>query len=179
MERLLKITSREDIPDMYRDTPVGLLIEYHNLGRKNDEYESAELLVAMCMDNRKRLFMPDNFAFIIRTGGANLQHSDFHISYAISIGRLKHVALIGHTQCGMVNIRERKEPFVRGLVEVAGWDKITAEDHFELSEPIYETGNEIEFTRAQTRRLRELYPGITIAPFIYRVEDNLLYLIKE
>ena len=41
----------------------------------------------MCMDNRKHLHIPDNFAFIIRSGGANLRYSEFKVSYAIAVGR--------------------------------------------------------------------------------------------
>ena len=72
MDRLQTIALKEDIPARYRDTPIGHLLEYHNLGRKLDPYTNAELLIGMCMDNRKHLHIPDNFAFIIRTGGANL-----------------------------------------------------------------------------------------------------------
>jgi len=66
----------------------------------------------MCMDNRKHLHMPDNFAFIIRTGGANLRYSEFKVSYAIAVGGVRHIALIGHSKCGMVNLAARKEAFV-------------------------------------------------------------------
>src|SRR5215831_13017790 len=107
MHRLLPIQSREDILPAYRDTPIGLLIEYHNLNRPYETYEKAQLLVGMCMDNRKHLHMPDNFAFIIRSGGANLRYSEFKVSYAIAVGGIRHIALIGHTNCGMVNLVAR------------------------------------------------------------------------
>ena len=67
MNRLLAITSRDDIPAQYRDTPIGLLLEFHNLGRSHESYSNAQLLIGMCMDNRKHLHIPDNFAFIIRS----------------------------------------------------------------------------------------------------------------
>jgi carbonic anhydrase len=44
------------------------LLEYHNLGRALDVCTKAQLLIGMCMDNRKHLRIPDNFAFIIRAG---------------------------------------------------------------------------------------------------------------
>src|SRR5690242_12747675 len=115
MNRLLTISSREDIPSQYRDTPVGLLLEYHNLDRPFESYSNAELLIGMCMDNRKHLRIPDNFAFILRAGGANLRYSEFKVSYAIAVGNVRFIALMGHTQCGMVNLISRKEQFVRGL----------------------------------------------------------------
>src|ERR1039457_4409714 len=113
MKRLLSVKSTEDILPEYRNTPIGLLLEYHNLNRPFDDYQSSQLLVGMCMDNRKHLHMPDNFSFIIRTGGANLRYSEFKVSYAISVGGVRHITLIGHNHCGMVNLVSRKEQFIK------------------------------------------------------------------
>jgi carbonic anhydrase len=87
MGELISINSIEDILPEYRKTPIGLLLEYHNLNRPFNTYDKAELLVGMCMDNRKHLNIPDNFAFIIRAGGANLRYSEFKVSYAIAVGQ--------------------------------------------------------------------------------------------
>src|SRR5881396_1090879 len=130
MNKLLTISSREDILPEYWGTPIALLLEYHNMGRELVSCTNAELLVGMCMDNRKHLHMPDNFAFIIRTGGANLRYSEFKVSYAISVGGVRHIALIGHNHCGMVNLIARKEQFINGLVEATGSDRQQAEEHF-------------------------------------------------
>jgi carbonic anhydrase len=73
MNRLLEIKTYEDIPQNYRNTPIGDLLEYHNLNRPLDPLEKAKMLIGMCMDNRKTLRIPDNFAFILRTGGGNLR----------------------------------------------------------------------------------------------------------
>ncbi|MDD5362469.1 MAG: carbonic anhydrase [Ignavibacteria bacterium] len=179
MERLILVNTYEDILPAYMKTPIGLLLEYHNLSRKPDEYEKAQLLVGMCMDNRKHLHIPDNFAFIIRSGGANLRYSEFKVSYAISVGKVSHIALIGHNHCGMVNLIERKNEFISGLVETAGWKKEKAEEHFNTFAPMFEIGNEIDFILSETKRLRLRYPKITIAPLMYLVEDNKLYFINE
>lgn len=179
MEELLNIQTEEDIPTHYRDTPIGKLFEYHNFNKKHDEYQSAALLIGMCVDNRKNLVMPDNFAFVIRAGGANLKYSEFKMSFAISIAGVQHIALIGHTNCGMVNLKSRKEQFVEGLTKTAGWDRKAAEEHFEEYAPIFEIGDEKQFLVREARRLRPKYPKIVIAPMIYRLEDNRLYLINE
>jgi len=179
MDRLQTVASKEDIPSQYRETPISLLLEYHNLGRTLDPYTNAELLIGMCMDNRKHLHIPDNFAFIIRTGGANLRYSEFKVSYAIAVGGVRCIALIGHTQCGMVNLIARKEQFVQGLVDAAGWQKQSAEEHFFHFAPMFEIGNEVDFIMSEVKRLRLRYPKIVIAPLLYKVEDNRLYLIKE
>lgn len=179
MNRLLSITSKEDILPAYRGTPIGDLLEYHNLGRTFETYSTAQLLIGMCMDNRKHLNMPDNFAFIIRSGGANLRYSEFKVSYAIAVGGVRSLALIGHTQCGMVNLAARREEFINGLVANGGWEREKAEEHFLQFAPMFEIGNAIDFILSEVQRLRLRYPKILIAPLLYQVEDNRLYLIRE
>lgn len=179
MEKLIAISSTDNIPQEYRQTPIGLLLEYHNLNRPYETYEKAQILIGMCMDNRKHLHMPDNFAFIIRSGGANLRYSEFKVSYAIGVGRVSHIALIGHNNCGMVNLISRKSEFIEGLVNTAGWDRERAEEHFFHFAPMFEIGSEVDFVLSETKRLRLRYPKIMIAPLFYRVEDNKLYFIKE
>lgn len=179
MNKLIAITSIADIPTEYRQTPVGLLFDYHNLNRPLDTFDKAQLLIGMCMDNRKHLLIPDNFAFIIRSGGANLRYSEFKVSYAIGVGHVSHIVLIGHNNCGMVNLISRKNEFIDGLVKIAGWEKDRAEEHFFHYAPMFEIGNETDFILSETKRLRLRYPKIQIAPLFYLVEDNKLYLIKE
>jgi carbonic anhydrase len=179
MNRLISITRKEDISPEYRATPVGLLLEYHNLNREYETYTQAQLLIGMCMDNRKHLHIPDNFAFIIRAGGANLRYSEFKVSYAIAVGGVKTIALIGHNQCGMVNLVARKELFIKGLIENAGWEPELAEQHFMNFAPMFEIGNEIDFVLSEAQRLRMRYPKIQVAPLLYKVEDNLLYQVQE
>jgi carbonic anhydrase len=177
---LLKpVTEPGDISQAYRDTPIGLLLEYHNLGRQYKSYKSAELLIGMCMDNRKSLSIPDNFAFIIRSGGANLRYSEFKVSFAIGVGKVSHIALIGHSNCGMVNLMDRRNEFVEGLTARAGWERDKAEEHFMNYAPMFEIGNETDFILSETKRLRLRYPKILIAPLFYLVEDNRLYEIRE
>lgn len=179
MNRLITINSKDDIPHQFANTPIGLLLEYHNLGRSYETYTTAQLLIGMCMDNRKHLHIPDNFAFIIRTGGANLRYSEFKVSYAIAVGGARAIALIGHTQCGMVNLAARKEQFVQGMVNSAGWTRKKAEEQFNNFAPMFEIGNEIDFILSETQRLRLQYPNIIVAPLLYRVEDNKIYVIEE
>ena len=179
MNNLITVSTSDDIPGEYIDTPIGKLFEYHNLDRPYDNYEKARLLVGMCMDNRKHLHIPENFAYIIRSGGANLRYSEFKVSYAIAVGRVKHIALIGHNNCGMVNLISREKDFVEGLMENAGWGREKAEEHFMHFAPMFEIGNEIDFILGETNRLRLRYPKVTIAPLYYLVEDNKLYFISE
>lgn len=179
MDRLISIHNPADIPKQYQNTPIQLLLEYQNLNRPYDTYSTAQILVGMCMDNRKALNVPENFAYILRAGGANMRPSGFKISYAIAVGGVRFIAIAGHNQCGMVNLMERKQQFIDGLVEGAGWDRQKAESHFLNLVPLFEIGNEIDFVLSEVRRLRFEYPKITIAPMLYRIEDNHLYMIRE
>jgi carbonic anhydrase len=179
MERLISIKTSADIPEMYRNTPIGLLLEYHNTDKPYDKYVNAQLLIGMCMDNRKHLHIPENFAYIIRSGGANLRYQEFRVSYAIAVGGVKAVALIGHNNCGMVNLMARKDQIINGLVENAGWSKEEAEDHFYHYEPAHEIGNEVDFVCSEAKRIRLRYPKIMVAPMLFKIEDNMLYLVRE
>ncbi len=178
MNRLLEVKTLEDILPIYRETPIGLLLSYHNLNKDFDQYSKAQLLIGMCMDNRKHLHIPDNFAYIIRSGGANLRYSEFKVSYAIAVGGVRYIALIGHNNCGMVNLYSKKELFINGLIN-AGWDREWAEEHFQHYAPLFEIGNEIDFVLTEVRRLRQRYPKIIVAPLLYKVEDNKIYQIRE
>jgi carbonic anhydrase len=179
MNRLITVKTINNIQPEYRNTPIGLLLEYHNLNRDFENYSNAQLLVGMCMDNRKHLHMPDNFAFIIRSGGANLRYSEFKVSFAISVGEVKHIALIAHSNCSMVNLISKKTQFINKLSENGGWTVEQAEEHFNNYAPMFEINNEIDFILSETSRLRSRYPKVQIAPMYYKLEDNLLYMIKE
>jgi carbonic anhydrase len=180
MDNLSPVKSLDDIFPAYRSTPIELLLKYHNFGDFPAEpYTRAEILIGMCMDHRKHLRIPDNFAYIIRAGGANLRYSEFKVSYAIAVGGVRAIALIGHNNCGMVNLVARKTLFIDNLVTNAGWSHDQAEEHFNSYAPMFEIGNEIDFLLSESARLRHRYPKILVCPMLYRVEDNLLYLIHE
>lgn len=179
MDSLLSVNRPADIPFVYRDTPIGRLLEYQNLKRPLDPHQKARLLIGMCMDHRKHLRIPDNFSYIIRSGGANLRYSAFKISYAIAVGGVQHIALIGHNHCGMVNIDDRKEMFIQGMMKRAGWSESEARNHFAYFAPRFEIGNAADFILSETARLRMAYPKVMVAPLFYLVEDNRLYLLPE
>jgi carbonic anhydrase len=162
MNRLIAVKTKEDIFPELRGTPIGLLLEYHNLDRAHETYTQAKL-----------------FSYIIRAGGANLRYSEFKVSYAIAVGNVTHIALIGHNKCGMVNLVARREAFINGLVENAGWAPEAAEQHFMNYAPMFEIGDEVDFIVSEAQRLRSRYPKVQVAPLLYNVEDNLLYQVQE
>ena len=96
MERLIPVKAEPDILPAYRKTPIETLLAYQNLNRPHGVHDKAELLIGMCMDNRKHLRLPENFAYILRSGGGNLRYSEFKVSYAIAL--LAHTAELLHAQ---------------------------------------------------------------------------------
>lgn len=178
MNHLVKISDENELFSKYKNTPIEQLFKYHNFEYTFEKSSKAELLVGMCMDNRNQLKIPNNFAYTLRTGGGNLRSIEFKISYAIAIGGVKCVALIGHNHCGMVNLISKKQRFIEGMVKNAGWTEKQAEEHFMSFAPIFEIENEIDFLLCETKRLREKYPKVLIVPLFYKIEDNLLYLLE-
>jgi carbonic anhydrase len=178
VNRLIPIDKPEDIPEHYRGTPVDRLLRWHNLGEELEPIERAELLIGMCMDNRKVLRTPEKFAFVIRSGGANLRHNEFKVSFAIAVGGVRAIAQVVHTQCGMVGLHGKREQFINGLVDV-GWERENAVQHFDNMAPLFAIDNEIDFALSEAARLRLRYPRILVAPLLYKIEDNRLYCIRE
>lgn len=176
---VIPVTSAEDVLPEYADTPIGSLLRYHNLGQPlPPAYGKPVLLVGMCMDHRKVLMIPDEFAYVLRSAGANLRDSSFEISYAVAVGGVSTIALLGHTDCGMVQVTRKRDSFVRGLVERAGWDAGKAERHFDRFAHRYEIGDAIEFAVAEAKRLRRQYPRLLVAPLLYTVEDDRIVQIR-
>lgn len=177
--RLKPVLTVSDIPRAMRGTPFEELLRYHNMGAPFKTYKSARLLTCMCMDNRKQLRLPDNFAYILRTGGGNIRYSEFKISYAIGIGGVKYVVMIAHDNCGMTNLISRRGAFVKGLVRNAGWTRKKAMEYFTTYAPLFEIGNEIDFVLSEAKRLNFKYPKVRVLPMFYSISDGKLYLIKK
>jgi carbonic anhydrase len=178
MAEIIPVNFQSDILPEYRGTPVGLLLEYHNLGRAIGSVTVPQLLIGMCMDSRKSLRIPNDFAFVLRTAGANMRDNEFRISYAIAVGGVRTIVLIAHTDCGMARLAQRRDQFIHGLMEAAGWDEARATRHFENSAPKFGIRDEVEFVLGEAERLRGIYPRIKVVPLLYKVEDDLLYQLR-
>jgi carbonic anhydrase len=175
MAEIVSVSEPSDVLPLYRDTPVARLLEYHNLGLGPAAVSRPELLIGMCMDSRKHLRIPNDFAFVLRTAGANMRDNEFRISYAIAVGGVDTIVLI--TDCGMAQLERRREQFIDGMVANAGWDRARAERHFAESAPKFGIKNEVDFVLQESDRLRAIYPRIQVAPLLYRVDNDLLYQV--
>ncbi|MFH1707605.1 MAG: carbonic anhydrase [Planctomycetota bacterium] len=176
---LISVSREADILPQWRDTPVGELLRYHNLREPHREYRRAEILIGMCMDNRNMLRIPDNFAYIIRAGGANLSRMEFKVSFAIAIGGVRTICLIGHSDCGMVGLASRRQAFIDGLILNGGWTLEAATAHFDQHVSEFGISDAADFVRIKAAMLRQRYPKVVVAPLFYTVEDGLLHHIRE
>jgi carbonic anhydrase len=174
---LFPVDSESDIPEALASTPIGDLLRFHNLGAAPKSYEKAELLVGTCIDNRIRLRLPDNFAFVLRDAGANLKPEDFAPAFVVGYAGVRHMALIAHTQCGMSGLAGRETAVVDGL-ETAGWSREDAAKHFSESVGECEIGDPAAFVFDEARRFRERHTGLTVEPLLYKIEDHRLYGIR-
>jgi len=137
------------------------------------------MLVSMCMDHRKGLTIPGEFAYVLRSAGGNLRDSEFEVSYAVAVGGVDTVALLAHTDCGMAHVTSKHAAFVDGLIARGGWSREEAERHFADAASRYEIGDPAAFAVDEARRLRSRYPRLRVAPFLYAVEDDRLAQIIE
>lgn len=175
MPSLVPVVTAQDILPAYLGTPVETLLRFHNLREPLPAtYGSPALLIAMCMDHRKDLTIPNEFAYVLRAAGADLRDSGFEISYAVAVGGVSTIVLIGHTDCGMADVTKKRDRFVHGLVDRGGWVADAARKHFDEFAHRHEIGDPIAFTVAETKRLRLQYPKLLVAPLLYAVENDRL-----
>lgn len=177
--RLRDINRKEDIPAVHRSSPAGLLLEYHNLERPYDRYSKPALIIGTCIDFRVNLRYPENFAFCIRAGGANMHDNEFFLSASMALGSIRHFAIIGHSDCAMVNLTGRRQQIEEGLEAFGGMDAQEAGPFLERSLEKYEIVHEIEFLIKETVRLSSMFPGLEIVPMYFRVEDVSLCLVEK
>ena len=180
MTRLVPVDSDEAILPAYRGTAIEQLLRYHNLGAPLPLTTGhAQMLISMCMDHRKDLVLPGEFAYVLRTAGGNLRDSEFEVSYAIGVGGVATLALFAHTDCGMAHVTQKRADFVSGLVKRGGWTVDAAVAHFDRYAERYQIGDPVKFVCEEAQRLRRLYPPVLIVPMLYDVGTDRLMQIME
>lgn len=179
MARLVPIVKDADIPEPLQQTPIGVLLRSNNMGKIDvTPSDTPELIIGMCIDYRKSLFLPRDWAYVIRREGANMLGAEFALALGMSMGS-KYMALIAHDQCAMTRPQLSRDGFIKCLTEEHGWNIDLATHFFEDHIRGREISNEINFILEETNRLKRTFKGLTIVPMLYRLEDNKLYLIKD
>lgn len=173
------VGSRCDIPDEYRGTPVEKLLCYHNLQEDHGHYEHPEILIGKCMDYRVQLRVPPAFAYKLRTGGCNLGHNDFQVAYTVAVGGVRAIALIGHTDCGMVAVERKRERFIQGFTAQSDWQQEEAAAFFDRYVSENTLCRETDILFEEAARYRSWFPRLPVAVLLFRVEDGKLYFLEE
>ena len=172
----LRAVKREaDILERYQGTPIVNWLRYHNLGEGRHAYDSLQFVIATCMDYRIHLHVAKNFAYVLRLAGANLRHREFDLACVLAFAGIRHVCVVGHTDCAMESLQHRREAFISGLQKMGGWSKARAELEFGLFAPRLAFPNVVDFTLFEAAWLERRFPGVVVAPLIYNVKDSSLY----
>lgn len=174
---LKRVAGKSDIRELHRETPIADWLRYHNLWEGPHSYEAPKLLIVTCMDYRIHLHVPERFAYVLRLAGANLRHREFDLACVLAFAGIRHVCLVGHTDCAMESLKDKREVFASGLQRVGGWSKTRAELQFDLCAPRLNLPNVIDFILFEGAWLERRFPGILVAPLIYDVKDGALYQI--
>lgn len=180
--RLVELNSASDLLPELAGTAVADLLLWQNLPALRSSMPlttgHARLLVSMCMDHRADLVIPNEFAYILRSAGGTLRDSDFEVEYAIAVGGVTEIALLAHTDCGMVGVRGKRTKFVHGLVARGGCTPAFAEREFDRLAAVYEQDDVVGFVIDECRRLEAMLPGIRATPLLYRVADDRLLQVR-
>lgn len=168
------VRSPADILPEWRATPIGDLLAAVNLRVVPPVAARPAVLVARCWEDQAPLGLPAGFALELRAPGGVLKRSAFDVSWAIAEAGIRAIAIVGHDDCGLVGLRGRRDEFVARLVDVAGWERPAAEQHFDHWSDLVEVADPAEAARDEARRLRLRYPAIPVAPLLRRAADGAL-----
>jgi len=167
---LAAVHDETDILAAYRDTPVADLLRFQNFpaGGGPVAYARPAILVATCLEQGTALRIPDGFAISLRTAAASLKRDPFKVSWAIGVAGISAIAIIGHDDCRLTELRDQREQFVVRMIEAAGWERPAAEQHFDHWSDLFAVDSPAEFAAAEAARLRSRYPKILVAPLLYQ-----------
>lgn len=174
---LTAVHTETDILPVWRGTPVAELLALHNLGANARQYAHPQILITNCLEQQTPLRIPAGFAISLHTAAANLKRDPFKVSWAIGIGRVSAIAVVGHTGCGLTGLRKQREEFVGRMIDTAGWERPAAEQHFDHWNDLFAIADPASFAAAEAARLRVRYPKIPVAALLYDAADQILLQI--
>lgn len=172
--RLQPVARPEDVLPAWRGTPVEELLRCHDLGEPLRVHARPQLTVVTCVDHRIQLLMPEGFAYVLRAPGARSAAVSFGLAFTVGVGGVRAVAVVAHDDCLMVGLAGRRQAFVNGIAELAGWRRHEAEHFFDQHAPAWELDDAAAFAAAEAARLRAMFPRVLVAPLLYRHGDGML-----
>ncbi len=150
------------------DQALEVLLGSHNLEKDYEPFTLPKLAIVTCMDFRIQLRLPRNFAFVLRTGGANIRPIETYLAFSVARTGIHAIAIIGHTDCAM----EKPDPYVVDELPTDNETKIFYRSQI-ASLAIRDAR---EYTLAQAKMLEERL-GLPGLPLIYDVETHKLELL--
>ena len=174
---LLSVSTDADILPAWRNTPIADLLRYQNLAASARRHARPEVLIATCLEQQAALRMPEGFAIQLHTAAASLKRDPFKVSWAIGVAGVSAIAIIGHDNCGLVELRNHREQFVVQMIEAAGWERPAAEQHFDHWSDLFEVDSPADFVAAEAARLQIRYPKILVAPLMYQSASGRLHQV--
>jgi len=163
----IAVKAEADILPLYRGTPIGDLLRYQNLAAPLRQYARPEVLLATCLEQHAALRVPEGFAIALHTAGASLKRDPFKVSWAIGVAGVSAIAIVGHDDCRLVELRSHREQFVVQMIEAAGWERPAAEQHFDHWSDLFEVDEPAGFVAAEAARVQSRYPKVLVAPLLY------------
>jgi carbonic anhydrase len=179
MARTRRVDAYWDLPAAWRGTPIEDLLAYQNQGKPHRTHDATDLLIAACMDPRVVLRIPAGFAYVLRTAAGHLAPVDFNVSYVVGARGVRHVAVVGHTQCRAVAFGGRQDELVDGLVTNAGWTRERARRHVAERAAAFAIDDPASFALREARRVEVEYPRVRAAALLYDVADHRLALLED
>lgn len=175
--RLTPLTSRADLPPRWHGTPIEEFIAAHNFDHPIEGSTEPRLLIVSCIEYRFSPLVPHNFAYVMRTAGGRLSHesgSEFALSYILAKG-VRHIAMVGHNDCGMTKVPQFKPNLIKALVE-QGWDEATAQEFIEENADRFTMDDEINSLEREYKGMREQFKNVEIAPLFVSLASSRLHL---
>lgn len=142
---------------------IDILMQSHNDGVHYAAFEKPQLAIVTCMDFRIRLQLPDDFAFVLRTGGANPGPIEPYLAFSVARMGIHAIAIIGHTDCAM----QRPDPYVVNDLPTSEEQK----KHFRSQIASLAITDAAEFTVREAEQLQDLF-GLPVIPLIYDVHTH-------
>ena len=117
------INFTNQIPLHLQGSAEEALIRYQNFAQAPHRYNKPRLLIVTDIDHRIRLRIPERFAYVIRTGAADLRGLEFQVASILALGHISSVALIGIEDSIFSKVERNKETLARNLENYAGWEE--------------------------------------------------------
>ncbi|MBZ0188906.1 MAG: hypothetical protein K8F91_21865, partial [Candidatus Obscuribacterales bacterium] len=95
-------------------------------------------------------------------------------SYILAKG-VRHIALVGHNDCGMTKVEEFKPKLIEALIE-QGWEPEKASACIEENAERFAMSDEIDSLRKEFLRLKKSFNKVQIVPLFASLASTRLHL---